>query len=67
MRPLLAALAGAIVALPASGTVIDPALSETQLLPAVTGLATGMAWAPDGSNRLFVLDKRGAATSCSPI
>src|SRR5438552_3884088 len=62
MRTLLAVLVGATgadVALPASGTVIDPALSETQLLPAVTGLATGMAWAPDGSNRLFVLDKLG--------
>src|SRR5713101_4960188 len=57
--PLLLGAGAVLIAFPAAGTVIDPSLSETQLLTAITGQATGMAWAPDGSNRLFVLDKLG--------
>ncbi len=57
--PLLLGAGAVLIGFPAVGTVIDPSLAETQLLTSITGQATGMAWAPDGSNRLFVLDKLG--------
>ncbi|MFL5431946.1 MAG: PQQ-dependent sugar dehydrogenase, partial [Myxococcales bacterium] len=52
-------LAALLFATPAAATVIDPSLVETRLLTGFSPLATGMAWAPDGSNRLFVIDKTG--------
>ena len=57
--PLLLGAGAVLIGFPAVGTVIDPSLAETQLLTSITGQATGMAWAGDGSNRLFVLDKLG--------
>ena len=68
MRPIAAALflTGLATALPASGAVSDPNWTETVFsvnanTPGdTTGkLHTGLAWAPDGSDRLFVLEKNG--------
>ena len=47
---------------PASGhaAVLDPTFTETTLVSSPDlGSATGLAWAPDGSNRLFVTRKDG--------
>src|SRR4051812_42754440 len=52
-------LAALLFATPAAATVIDPSLVETRLLTGFSPQVTGMAWAPDGSNRLFVIDKTG--------
>jgi glucose/arabinose dehydrogenase len=54
---LLAILAFAPVA--AFATVSDPNWTE-QTLPADTAAHTGLAWAPDGSDRLFAIQKGGA-------
>jgi glucose/arabinose dehydrogenase len=61
---LLCAAIGA--SLPATATVSDPNWTETpfsvnQNMPGDMGLKlhTGLAWAPDGSDRLFVLEKNG--------
>lgn len=68
MRPVaaIALLTGLAMALPAAGTVIDPNWSESVFsvnrdTPGDTSgkLHTGLAWAPDGSDRLFVLEKNG--------
>ncbi len=46
----------------ASATVFTPGFVETQILPPVGGnnFFTGMAWATDGSQRLFLAGKDGA-------
>lgn len=46
-------------ALPLRATVNDPAFTEAQFLAAGLAQVTGMAWAPDGSNRLFLTLKTG--------
>lgn len=59
---LLTLLAAYLSALPAArATVNDPAFTEAQFLASGVGLSqvTGMAWAPDGSNRLFITLKSG--------
>jgi len=48
----------AIPARPASATVLDPNWTETPWLTTVSQI-TGMAWAPDGSGRLFLTRKGG--------
>jgi glucose/arabinose dehydrogenase len=55
-RTLVVALMVAAAANEARAAVLDPNLTETVLVssPELAN-ATGMAWAPDGSNRLFVL------------
>ncbi len=47
---------------PAGAAVLDPAFTETPAASSRTSWtgATGLAWAPDGSNRLFVTRKGGA-------
>lgn len=55
----VAALIGLFPA-PAGATVQDPAFVETDYLTGITfNGSTGLAWAPDGSNRLFVTRKDG--------
>jgi glucose/arabinose dehydrogenase len=48
----------ALAALPAQATILDPAWTETTWLATVSDV-TGMAWAPDGSRRLFLIRKGG--------
>src|SRR5215471_9178768 len=44
----------------AQATLVDPAFTETVVASSPDlALATGLAWAPDGSNRLFVIRKEG--------
>src|SRR5688572_33451033 len=43
---------------PAGAAVTDPNVSETAWA-SVGSAPTGMAWAPDGSGRLFVAQKQG--------
>src|SRR5438132_2455436 len=43
----------------AGAASLDPLLAESQLIASIGSETTGMAWAPDGSNRLFVLAKAG--------
>ena len=46
----------------AQATVIDTANFTETTWFAAGGTRTGMAWAPDGSNRLFLLDKGGTVS-----
>ena len=58
---LFSALSALLVPRASQATVIDTAnFTETNWMP-LPGAFTGMAWAPDGSKRLFVIDKGGAA------
>ena len=68
MRPIAAALllTGLAASLTAEGAVSDPNWTESVFsvnLNAVGDISgklhTGLAWAPDGSDRLFVLEKNG--------
>src|SRR5262245_31191725 len=45
----------------AGAAILDPNFNETLYANAGYGL-TGIAWAPDGSNRLFVTHKEGYIT-----
>src|SRR5687768_4327236 len=44
--------------LSADATMLDPDVTEASYVT-VPGAVTGMAWAPDGTNRLFVIRKGG--------
>src|SRR4051812_239091 len=45
---------------PARATILDPAFTEAVVVPAgPLDAATGLAWAPDGTNRLFVIRQNG--------
>src|SRR5437867_6993192 len=44
---------------PARGASLDPNFTESIFIANVGSEVTGMAWAPDGSNRLFVSLKSG--------
>src|ERR1700704_2581782 len=61
--PLCAVLAAGIVCpeFSQAGTALDSNFSESVLVndPPNLGNATGLAWSPDGSNRLFVARKDG--------
>src|SRR5262245_46703795 len=63
--PFLRVIATSFALLVASSlpraTVLDPAFTESTyvFVPIGSSGATGMAWAPDGSGRLFVLLKDG--------
>src|SRR5262249_28560475 len=61
MRPGLA-LVLAIASIPAAAGPLDPSFDQTLVMPtgAVIGELTSMAWAPDGSGRLFVTGKEGS-------
>ena len=57
---LFCALSALLVVRASRAAVIDTVnFTETPWI-SVTGTLTGMAWAPDGSKRLFVIDKGGA-------
>jgi len=58
---LMAGMCLMMIARSAGATVDDPNFTETTVVTADPGLtgATAMAWAPDGSNRLFVTRKGG--------
>ena len=43
----------------AQAAVLDPGFTQTSYITIPGGQATGMAWAPDGSGRLFVMQKGG--------
>jgi glucose/arabinose dehydrogenase len=55
---LLAAIGLGLLAPPAQATPVDPSFAETPFLTFYPRL-TALAWAPDGSNRLFVVQKTG--------
>src|SRR5262245_14596456 len=55
-----AVLLACLVPVPARAKVLDPNFVETDwVVSDELNLATGLAWAPDGSNRLFVARKTG--------
>ena len=60
MRPTIHALllAGLFLASPLHAAVSDPNWTET-VFSTDGSQHTGLAWAPDGSDRLFVLEKTG--------
>jgi glucose/arabinose dehydrogenase len=59
--PLLVGLALLTASPQAGAAVLDPAFTETPLVASGELMsATSLAWAPDGSNRLFVTRKDGA-------
>jgi glucose/arabinose dehydrogenase len=59
VRGLVLSLLAAALALPALSAVIDPGFTQTSYITIPGGNMTGMAWAPDGSGRLFVMQKGG--------
>lgn len=60
MRRLLAALALLLLTVQSRGAVVDTVnFTETPFTVQSLTSVTGMAWAPDGSNRLFLIRKGG--------
>ena len=58
-KPFLAACCIALAGWEVSGALVDTNFGETSYA-SVDAQVTGMAWAPDGSNRLFISLKDGA-------
>jgi glucose/arabinose dehydrogenase len=57
--PTAVLLLAVLWASPSRATVLDSAFTESTYLATGLSTVTGMAWAPDGSNRLFLTRKGG--------